>query len=351
MADKEMTFWDHLDELRKVLFHIAIVLFLLMVVFFCLKNPLFEVVFAPLSSDFALFRGLDWLLALFGSGIEPFDIEVINIDMAAQFFTHLKVAMYAALIVGMPYFFYELWSFIAPALYPHEKKAVKGTFGFAGILFYMGVLCGYYMVLPLTVKFLGTYQVSPDIPHQISLGSYIGMFVSLILIMGIVFEMPVLAMLLSKFGIINKELLRKYRRHAIVVRVILAAVITPSGDAFTMFFVACPLYMLYEFSIMVCKSEKEQNGELDDEPHGDGPEPESEAPVKDEQLSENEPAEETSPKATTSEKAPSEEPSKEAPSEDTLSESAEKPLSAAEKAYTDNPYAEEYSYFFNKDKQ
>ena len=118
------------------------------------------------------------------------------------------------------------------------------------------------MVFPLTVRFLGTYQVSADVPNHISLNSYIGMFVSLILIMGIVFEMPALAAVLSKLGIITKEFLKKYRKHALVILLILAALITPSGDAVTMLFVAIPLYFLYEVSILVCRSGKSETDEI-----------------------------------------------------------------------------------------
>ena len=255
-----MSFWDHLDELRKVLFRIVGVLLVLTVAAFFFKEPMFNVIFGPLNSDFILYKGFDKLLGLIGlKGVDTFDIKVMNIEMSAQFFTHLKVSFFVALIIGMPFFFYQLWTFIRPALYPKEKRAIRGTFGFAGILFYLGLACGYFLVLPLTVKFLGTYQVSPDIPNEISLTSYIGMFLGLILVMGIVFEMPILAALLSRVGLINKELLKRYRKHAIVILVILAAIITPSGDAFTMMIVAIPLYLLYEFSIMVCRSEKEQN--------------------------------------------------------------------------------------------
>lgn len=262
MSDVKMSFWDHLDELRKVLFRIIGVLLALTIVAFFFKEPLFNVIFGPLSSDFVLYKGFDALLGLIGlKGVDSFDIKVMNIEMSAQFFTHLKVSFFVAVIIGMPFFFYELWTFIRPALYPKEKQAVRGTFGFAGILFYMGLTCGYFLVLPLTVKFLGTYQVSPDIPNEIALTSYIGMFLGLILVMGVVFEMPILAALLSRIGLISKELLKKYRRHAIVILVILAAIITPSGDAFTMMIVAIPLYCLYEFSIMVCRSEKEQGKE------------------------------------------------------------------------------------------
>ena len=155
------------------------------------------------------------------------------------------------------------------------------------MLFYLGLACGYFLVLPLTVKFLGTYQVSPDIPNEISLTSYIGMFLGLILVMGIVFEMPILAALLSRIGLISKETLKKYRRHAIVILVILAAIITPSGDAFTMMIVAIPLYCLYEVSIMVARSEKYQNKESDDDDEAEYEEmDEDESDVDDHSLTE-----------------------------------------------------------------
>lgn len=252
-----MSFWDHLDELRVVLIRSLVVLMVLMVVAFCFKIPVFKAIFAPLSSDFVLFRFFDSVLGAIGfSDIPDFDIQVVNIDMAAQFFTHLRVSLYVALIVAMPYIFYQLWTFISPALYENEKKAVRSSFGFSAILFYVGVLVGYFLVLPLTVRFLGTYQVSADVPNQIALNSYIGMFTSLVLIMGIIFEMPMLTLVLSKVGILNKEIMKKYRKHAVVVLLILAAVITPSGDAVTLAFVAIPLYLLYEFSITVCKSKE-----------------------------------------------------------------------------------------------
>lgn len=265
---KDMTFWDHLDELRKVLFRSAVVLMVLTVVaFFCKEFIFDDIILAPLSSDFQLYHWLNALLAALKlKPVEPFDIELINIEMSAQFFTHFRVAFYAALIVAMPFIFYELWSFVKPALYDKERKAVQRSFGFAALLFYLGIVVGYYIVLPLTVRFLGTYQVSFEVPNQISLKSYIGMFVSLILIMGIVFEMPVLAAILSRFGIITKELLRKYRKHAIVILVIVAAIITPSGDAVTLFFVAVPLYLLYEVSILVCrKAQPEDEDEKEED--------------------------------------------------------------------------------------
>lgn len=255
MASGDMTFWEHLDELRKVLFRSALVVMVFMVgAFFC-KDLLFDdVILAPLTSDFALFRWFNSLLGLAGlDGIEPFNIELINIEMASQFFIHLRISFFSALIVAMPFVFYQLWTFIRPALYAKEKSVVRRSFGFASILFYVGVLVGYFLVLPLTVRFLGTYQVSLSVPNQISLKSYIGMFVSMSMIMGIVFEMPALAAVLSRFGLITKQFLKKYRKHAVAILLLVAAIITPSGDAVTLFFVAVPLYCLYEVSILVCK--------------------------------------------------------------------------------------------------
>lgn len=251
-----MTFWEHLDELRKVLFRSALLLMVLTIAAFFCKEILFDdIILAPLSSDFILYQWLNIFLNRVGlQPVEPFNIELINIEMAAQFFTHFRIAFYAALIIGMPFILYQLWTFVKPALYDKEKRAVQKSFGFAAFQFYIGVLVGYLVVLPLTVRFLGTYQVSFEVPNQISLKSYIGMFVSLIIIMGIVFEMPVLAALLSRFGIISKPLLRKYRKYAAVILIVVAAIITPSGDAVTLFFVAIPLYLLYEISILVCRN-------------------------------------------------------------------------------------------------
>ncbi len=264
-----MTFWEHLDELRKVLFRSLIVIMLFMVVIFCFKSFVFnDVVLAPIGSDFALYRWINALFVSIGSLInflfkpeipfslkplEPFSLELINIELAAQFFIHIKVSFYLALIVATPYILYLLWGFVKPALYQNEKKAAKTAFGFASILFYTGVAVGYFLVFPLTLRFLGTYEVSSAVPNQISLTSYISMFVRLILILGLVFEMPALAAILSKLGIINKGMLKKYRKHAAVVLLVLAAIITPSGDAFTLFVVAVPLYLLYEASILLCK--------------------------------------------------------------------------------------------------
>ena len=261
MEGKEMSFWEHLDELKKVLFRSAIAVVLSMVVIFCFKSFVFDtIIFSPRSSDFVIYKWINqlaslkpWLSSL---SIESFQIELINIEMAAQFLTHVNVSFWLGFVLSVPFILYQLWTFVQPALYPNEKKSIMIAFSFCSILFFMGIVVGYFMVFPLTIKFLGTYQVSGWVENQISLKSYISMFTWLILMMGLVFEMPVLVHVLSRLGIVTKKFLRKYRKHAAVVLMILAAAITPSGDAFTMFVVAMPLFFLYEFSILVCLDQK-----------------------------------------------------------------------------------------------
>lgn len=252
-----MTFWDHLDELRGVLFRSAIALLIVAVALFFNKSFVFDtVIFAPTSSEFILYKWFESLAILLGiPGMipDPFSVQLINIELSAQFFTHVSVSLTLGLILTVPYIIYQLWTFISPGLYEKEKAAVKRAFSFASVLFFIGVLVGYFFVFPLTVRFLGTYQVSDWVQNQISLKSYISMFTWLILIMGVVFEMPALAAILSRMGIISKSLLRKYRKHAFTILIIIAAVITPSGDAFTLFIVGTPLYLLYELSILICR--------------------------------------------------------------------------------------------------
>jgi sec-independent protein translocase protein TatC len=157
------------------------------------------------------------------------------------------------LILTFPFIIYEAWRFIAPALYEKEKKAVSFAFAFASVLFYTGVAVGYLIVFPLMLNFFAGYQVSPDIPNTFSLTSYISLFTSLVLTFGIVFEFPTVVAVLSSLKILNKESLKAFRKHALCIVLILAAVITPSGDPFSLMVVSVPLYLLYEFSILICR--------------------------------------------------------------------------------------------------
>lgn len=241
-----MTFWDHLEDLRKSIFRMIGVLAGTAVVLFFFKNFLFDdVVLAPLRSDFILYRlvGVD------------FSLSLVNLEVAAQFMIHMKVTFICALILSFPYLIYEIWRFIAPALYENEKKAVSGAFAFASVLFYVGIAVGYFIILPLMLNFFADYQVSEAVPNTFSLASYISLFSSTVLIFGIVFEFPTVIAVLSRLGVITRETLKKFRRHAICAVVILAAVITPTGDPFSLLVVSVPLYLLYEFSILISRKE------------------------------------------------------------------------------------------------
>jgi sec-independent protein translocase protein TatC len=240
----EMTFWDHLEDLRKCIFRILGVFASAVVVLFFFKKFLFDgLILAPSKSDFFLYK-------LLGA---DFSMTLVNIEVAAQFLIHIRITLICALIVTFPVIIYELWRFIAPALYDNEKKAVKGAFAFASVLFYVGVAVGYAIVFPLMLNFFSGYQVSPDIPNTFSLTSYISLFTSLVLTFGIVFEFPTVVAVLSAMGILTKEGLSSYRKHAICAVLVLAAVITPSGDPFSLMVVSVPLYLLYEFSILICR--------------------------------------------------------------------------------------------------
>ena len=248
----EMTFWDHLEELRGSLFRMLAVFGIAVVGLFFFKGFLFDdVILAPSRPDFFLYR-------LLGA---DFSMTLVNIEVAAQFMIHMKITFICALIVTFPYLVYEIWRFVAPALYEKEKKAVKGAFLFASILFYIGVAVGYTIVFPLMLNFFSGYQVSPDIPNTFSLTSYISMLTSMVMIFGIVFEFPTVVLAMSSLGLLTKDLLKSFRRHAICAVLIVAAVITPSGDPFSLLVVSVPLYMLYEFSILICRN-KEQSVEI-----------------------------------------------------------------------------------------
>ncbi len=249
-----MSFWEHLDELRGVLFKSAVIVLVFMVLIYFAKDIVFgKIVFAPISDNFALYRWINSALEMFNlPRLEPFSLKLINIELSAQFFIHISTSFYFAIVAATPFILYQLWTFIAPALYQNEQRAIKIAFAFSGVLFVLGLLVGYYIVFPLALRFLGTYQISPDVPNQISLQSYINMFTRLILVLGLLFELPTLAAILNKLGILSKSFLKKYRKHAFVILLIIAAFITPS-DPFSMIAVGLPLYLLYEFSILVCR--------------------------------------------------------------------------------------------------
>lgn len=270
MAEKELSFWDHLDELRRVLFRIFGVWFVLAVGYFIAMPFLFDqVILAPCHDDFIFYDLLRWIGQELNLNddffTQKFSVKLININLAAPFFIHMSTAFWMSVVTAAPYLFYEIWRFISPALYPNEKKGVKKALAIGTGMFFIGVLLGYFMVYPLTLRFLSTYQLSATIENQISLNSYIDNFMMLVLCMGLAFELPLVTWLLSLLGIVHKSFLRKYRRHAIVLITIIAAIITPTGDPFTLTVVAVPLYMLYELSILMIKDKSPASDKEDAE--------------------------------------------------------------------------------------
>lgn len=260
----EMTFWDHLDELRWVLFRIVGVWLLLAIGYFIAMPYLFDaLILAPCHDDFLfydLLRAVGRRFALTDPFFtQPFQVKLVNINLAAPFFIHLSTAFWMSVVTAMPYLFFEIWRFINPALYPQERKGVRQALTLGTVMFYLGVLLGYFMVYPLTLRFLSTYQLSAEIENVISLNSYIDNFMMLVLCMGLAFELPLVTWLLSLLGLVNKTLLKKYRKHALLLLVFVAAVITPTGDPFTLSIVAIPLYLLYELSILMIRDKKKEN--------------------------------------------------------------------------------------------
>jgi len=239
-----VTFWEHLDELRGSLIRMAIAAIAMGLVAFAMKETLFDIVLAPSKADFFIYRII---------GAEPFDIKLINTGLAEQFTIHMKVALTMGLLVASPYILYLLFHFVSPALYENEKRySVRITLG-AYLMFIVGVALNYFLVFPLTVRFLGTYSVSADIENMLTLSSYVDSLLMMSLWFGIIFELPVVCWMLGKFGLLKAEWMTRYRRHAIVAILIIAAIITPTGDIFTLMVVSLPIYILYEASVILVR--------------------------------------------------------------------------------------------------
>ena len=249
---KTMTFWDHLDELRGVIVRMLLVIMLVATVAFVMKDELFAVVLAPRTSDFITYRLM---------GVEPFSIHLMNTGLTEQFMVHLKTAVYAGVLVASPYIIYLLFGFVAPALYDNERHFATLLCASGYLMFMLGTALNYLLIFPLTLKFLGTYQVSEDVANMLTLQSYMDTLLMMNLVMGIVFELPVVSWLLGRMGVINATMMQAMRRHAVVAILIVAAIITPTTDAFTLFVVALPIWLLYELSIVIVRMTKQTNTE------------------------------------------------------------------------------------------
>lgn len=265
----EMSFWDHLEEFRWTLLRSVIALFIFTILAFMAMPYIFDnYILAPSRSDFVLYR---YLCSLTSSMPfipdfcdDSFNIDIININMTTQFFRHMSTSFWLALILTFPYLVFEVWKFIKPALYENEKKSMRWVFVFGTTMFFLGCLIGYFLVFPITFRFLAGYELSSYIKNTISLDSYMDNFLMLIFIMGLIFQLPLVSWFLSKMNILNRSFFKQYRRHAVVVLLVVAALITPSGDPFTLAVVFFPIYILYEISAFFVKSAPIENVEQDE---------------------------------------------------------------------------------------
>ena len=224
-----LSFWDHLDALRSVLLKSLCAWLVGSVAAFCCKDWLFALLMRPLGEGQTL----------------------INIDVTAQFVTHMQVSLCVGLVVALPLIVWWMYGFVAPALYANERRYSVTFMLSALVLFASGVALNYWVIFPFSFRFLSTYEVSPVVVNQISLSSYISLLLVLSIMMGLLFEVPVLTWLLSRLGILRREHLKRYRGHVFVAILIIAAVITPTGDPFTLMLVTLPVYLLYELSILI----------------------------------------------------------------------------------------------------
>lgn len=249
-----MTFGGHLEVLRRMLFRIIVVMMMLAIVVFCFKDWTFRLLMAPSQWDFVTYRFIEKFLHHLGSSFSfnEYHINLIATELSSQFMTHITTALYLALLGASPYILVELFLFITPALYENEKKYSVQVAITMYLLFIVGVLMSYYILFPISFRFLGTYSVSDIVESNITLKSYISTFTTLTLVMGLVFQLPVIAYFLGKLEVINSELLRSYRKYAFLVIMVVAAIITPP-DLMTLILVTIPLYLLYEASILILK--------------------------------------------------------------------------------------------------
>lgn len=239
------TFWEHLEILRGCILRMLAAAAAASAVAFGFKEELFGIVLAPADNSFITYRLL---------GAEPFKFQLINTGLTEQFMIHLKTALAAGLLIASPYILYLLFRFVSPALYENERRYSVSITVWAYIMFLTGVAVNYFAVFPLTVRFLGTYQVSAAVMNMLTISSYMDTLLGMSLVMGVVFELPVISWLLARFGLLKSRWMSHYRRHAIIVILIVAAVITPTADMFTMLIVSLPIWLLYEASIIIVKT-------------------------------------------------------------------------------------------------
>lgn len=251
-SDGLLSFGGHLEVLRQMLFRILGVTLVFSCIVFCFKAMTFEILLAPSDSSFATYSVVENLMQRIDKSFmfEQFNVQLIATDLSSQFVTHLTTSIYLGLLCASPFIMYELFRFISPALLENERKYSTKIMISVYSLFMIGVLMSYYILFPISFRFLGTYSVADKVHTMITLDSYISTFVSLTLLLGIVFQLPVIAYILAKMGILNASQMSKYRKHAIIFIMLIAAIITPP-DILTLILVSLPLCALYECSILM----------------------------------------------------------------------------------------------------
>ena len=245
-----LSFGGHLEVLRQMLFRILGVTLVFSCIVFCFKAQTFEILLAPSDSSFTTYHVVENLMQRIDKSFmfEPFNVQLIATELSSQFITHLTTSIYLGLLCASPFIMYELFRFITPALLENERKYSTKIMISVYSLFMIGVLMSYYILFPISFRFLGTYSVADKVHTMITLDSYISTFVSLTLLLGIVFQLPVITFILAKMGILNASQMSKYRKHALILIMLIAAIITPP-DIVTLIIVALPLAVIYELSI------------------------------------------------------------------------------------------------------
>lgn len=250
-----LTFGGHLEVFRRMLFRIFGVAGGIAAVVFCFKDLTWQLLLAPGEWDFVTYRWIERLMQNIGIPefhFSEYHVDLIATDLSSQFMTHITTAIYLGLLGASPYILYELFRFISPALYEHERRYSVRVIGIVYLLFILGILMSYYILFPVSFRFLGTYSVAEKVHSSITLDSYVSTFTTLTLVMGVVFQLPVIAFSLAKMGFISSGMLSQYRKHAFLLIMLVAAIITPP-DLMTLILVTIPLYLLYELSIRVVR--------------------------------------------------------------------------------------------------
>jgi sec-independent protein translocase protein TatC len=254
-VSESQSFWEHLDELRSSLIRIIVVVMVCAIVAFFFKDSIFAIVLGPKNADFITYRILQHVAAFFTGdatgSMSPSSVRLINTGLAQQFFLHVKTSAVVGFMAALPYVIYILFRFVSPALYTSERHHAIRLVVWGYVMFILGLFLSYFLVFPLTFRFLGMYQVSEIVENTVTIESYIDTLMTISLCMGIIFEIPLICWIMGRLGVINATLMKRFRKHVIVALLVIGAIITPTSDVFTLMLVSMPMWMLYELSIYI----------------------------------------------------------------------------------------------------